>query len=110
MRSKEKYTINMRTNQLLRTLMKSPGDYFNVNNYHCTNAAQCDLFKRVTNMLKLMGIKYQIQKGTRKIRVLDQEQIAAYENMRSGTFSHRYGYSVAQYLRNEDPIKIDEVF
>lgn len=42
--------------------------------------------------------------------MLNQEQIAAYENLRSGTFSQRYGYSNDKYLRNDDLIKIDEVF
>lgn len=99
MRRKDKHTINMRTNQLIRSLMKNPGDYFHVSNYHCTNATRRDLFERVTNTLKLMGIKHQIQKGTFKIRVLNDEQILEYASLKTGVFIVR-----------EHKVKLDEVF
>ena len=94
------------TTILLVLLMKSSGDYFHVRNYHCTNAIHRDLFERVTNTLKLMGIKHQIQKGIFKIRVLTDEQLQEFEALKTGTFSQRYGYRGSRKYC----VVIDEVF
>ena len=107
---KENYIFTSKVNASLECLMKNEGEFVILMIHPQSNENSQKLFKTVTETLRLMGIKHQIKKGTRKVRVLNQEQIAAYENLRSGTFSQRYGYSNDKYLRNNDLIKIDEVF
>lgn len=108
--SKQTYIFTTKVDFTLKKLMEMEGQYVSVMIHPNSNGSSGKLLKTVTDTLKMMGIKYQHKKDTRMIRILNADQLKAYENLKTGTFSQRYGYVNDKYLKYTDIIQIDEVF
>lgn len=67
--------------------MKNPGRFTHIPIHSCvTKKKRKEVFTEVTNLLKMMGIKFEHKAGTYKLRVLTEEQIK-----KTMTFSERMG-------------------